>query len=125
MPRLYRLQPIQRTHHAAPAAIEHVRVDHRRADVGMTEQLLHGANVVARFKQVRGERVAQRVWRGELVDACVPHRLAHRTLKRLIAMGFVPRCAIKFGVRPNPSLNADVPHAWAAPTGGPPVSLFR
>ena len=26
---------------------------------------------------------------------------------------------------PNPSLNADVPHAWAAPTGGPPVSLFR
>ena len=23
---------------------------------------------------------------------------------------------------PNLSLNADVPHAWAAPTGGPPVS---
>ena len=23
------------------------------------------------------------------------------------------------------SLNADVPHTWAAPTGGPPVSLFR
>jgi len=28
-------------------------------------------------------------------------------------------------VRPNPSLNTDVPHAWAAPTGGPPVSLLR
>jgi hypothetical protein len=26
---------------------------------------------------------------------------------------------------PNLSLNADVPHAWAAPTGGPPVGLFR
>jgi hypothetical protein len=26
---------------------------------------------------------------------------------------------------PNPSLNADVPRAWAAPTGGPPVSLYR
>ena len=26
---------------------------------------------------------------------------------------------------PNPSLNADVPYAWAAPTGGPPVSWFR
>ena len=26
---------------------------------------------------------------------------------------------------PNPSLNADVPHAWAVPTGGPPVSLVR
>jgi hypothetical protein len=26
-------------------------------------------------------------------------------------------------LRPNPSLNADVPHAWAAPTGGPPVSF--
>ena len=28
-------------------------------------------------------------------------------------------------VRPNLSPNADVPHAWAAPTSGPPVSLFR
>jgi len=26
---------------------------------------------------------------------------------------------------PNLSLNADVPQTWAAPTGGPPVSLFR
>jgi hypothetical protein len=26
---------------------------------------------------------------------------------------------------PNPSLNANVPHARAAPTGGPPVSLVR
>ena len=25
----------------------------------------------------------------------------------------------------NPALNTDVPHAWAASTSGPPVSLFR
>jgi len=26
---------------------------------------------------------------------------------------------------PSPSLNADAPHAWAAPTSGPPVILCR
>jgi len=30
-----------------------------------------------------------------------------------------------FSVRPNPSLNADVPHAGLRPGSGPPVSLFR
>ena len=33
--------------------------------------------------------------------------------------------AIRSCVRPNPSLNADVPHVWAALTSGPPVSLIR
>jgi hypothetical protein len=28
-------------------------------------------------------------------------------------------------LKPNPSLNADVPHAGLRPRGGPPVSLFR
>ena len=32
---------------------------------------------------------------------------------------------VKKRLTPNPSLNADVPHAVAEPTGGPPVRLFR
>ena len=43
-------------------------VNHRRADIGMAEQLLYGANVVAALQQVGGERMAQRVRRGGLLD---------------------------------------------------------
>ena len=46
-------QPIQRTLHPARAALHYVRVDHRRAHIGMAQQLLHRANVIARFEQVR------------------------------------------------------------------------
>jgi hypothetical protein len=36
------------------------------------------------------------------------------------------RCSFVPCVRPNPSLNADAPHAWAhARRSPPPVSLFR
>ena len=38
-------------------------------------------------------------------------------------MGVVMSAAYRWV--PNPALNVDVPHAWAAPAGGPPVSLFR
>jgi hypothetical protein len=48
-------QPVERTPNAEPAAVQHVQVDHRRTDVGMPEQLLHGANVMTVLEQVRRE----------------------------------------------------------------------
>jgi hypothetical protein len=45
--RLRRLQPICRTAHTERAAIQHMRVDHRRADISVAEELLDGADVVA------------------------------------------------------------------------------
>ena len=39
--------------------LEHVRVDLGRRDVGMAEQLLHGAQVGAAVEQMTGEGVAQ------------------------------------------------------------------
>ena len=51
-------RPIQGTDHSASAAVQHVRVDHRRADVGVPEQFLNRPDVITRFEQVRGERVA-------------------------------------------------------------------
>src|SRR5450631_196469 len=80
-----RLKPVQRTDHAPPAAVEHVRVDHGGAYVGVAKQLLHGADVIARFEHVRRKRVPKRVRRGRLVDTGIAHRLAHGALKRLIA----------------------------------------
>ena len=49
---------VERTAHATAAAIEDVRVDHRRLHVGVTEQFLHRADVVARLQEVRCKGVA-------------------------------------------------------------------
>ena len=48
-------EPVDRAAHAERSTIEHVRVDHRRADIRMPEQFLHGSDVVAVLEQVRGE----------------------------------------------------------------------
>jgi hypothetical protein len=48
-------EAVERAPDAAPTAAEHVRVDHRRPDVGVPEHLPHRANVVAGLEQVRGE----------------------------------------------------------------------
>src|SRR5581483_955548 len=45
------------------ALFDHVGVDLRRRDVGMTQELLHGAQVGAALEQVAGEGVAQHVRR--------------------------------------------------------------
>ena len=52
---------VKRTPHAPAPSVQHVRVDHRRADVAVAEQLLDRPEVVAGLKQVRGTRVPERV----------------------------------------------------------------
>src|SRR6185312_4719504 len=46
---------VERTDHAPAAPIEDMRVHHRGGDVAVAEQLLHRANVVTRFEEVRRE----------------------------------------------------------------------
>ena len=41
-----------------------MRVDHRRFDIAMPQQLLDGSNVRATFEQVRGKRMVERMARG-------------------------------------------------------------
>ncbi len=50
---------VERAADGEAAAIEDVGVDHRRADVLMAEQFLDGADIVAVFEEVGGERVAE------------------------------------------------------------------
>jgi hypothetical protein len=76
---------VQRAGHAAAALVQNVGVDHGRADVGVAEQLLHGADVVAAFQQVGGEGMAQGVRRRRLVDARLLRRRLHRALHDLVA----------------------------------------
>ena len=42
------LKEVRRASHAAPASVENVGVDHRGLDVAVPQQLLDGADVVAR-----------------------------------------------------------------------------
>jgi hypothetical protein len=48
---------IQWRANAASALVEDVRVDHRRRDIRVAEQLLHRPNVIAGLQQVRRKRV--------------------------------------------------------------------
>jgi hypothetical protein len=52
---------IEWTAHAEAAAIEDMGIDHRRFDIRVAEQFLHGADVIARFLQARGETVTEGV----------------------------------------------------------------
>jgi len=54
-----RREQVSRGSDGAGAAIQDVRVDHGRRHVTMTEQFLHGPDVVPVLQQVGGERVAQ------------------------------------------------------------------
>ena len=54
-------QAIERADHGAVAAAQHVRRDQRGLDAALTEQRLHGVDVVAVFGQVCRKGVAQGV----------------------------------------------------------------
>src|ERR1044072_6491755 len=55
-------------------------VDHRRGDIAMAEELLHGADVLSALQQMRGERMAQGVTARALRKTSGRHGLFHRTL---------------------------------------------
>jgi hypothetical protein len=43
-------------------------INHGRPDISMAEQLLHGANIIARFKQMGREAMTKRVTAGWLLN---------------------------------------------------------
>jgi hypothetical protein len=57
-----------------------MRVDHRRLKAAVSEKLLNRADVGPVFKQVRGERMTQRVARGALRNPARAHRLTYSSL---------------------------------------------
>ena len=73
---------------ASSTSIEHVGVDHGRADVRVAEQLLDGAEVVARLQQMRREGMPKSVTGRGLRDAGSANRGVERTLQdRLVGCG--------------------------------------
>lgn len=81
---------IQRAFYPSAAPVQHMGVDHRGGHIGVAEQFLHGADVVAAFEQVGGEGVAQRVHRNMAGDAGSLHRIAQRPLQALFVQVMPP-----------------------------------
>jgi hypothetical protein len=77
---------VQWTLHATGAALEHVGVDHGRADVGVAEQFLDGADIVAGFEQVCGEAMTESVATNFLGEPGVDDGCLHTFLEEI----FVP-----------------------------------
>ncbi len=63
----------------ASAAIQDVRVDHRRGAIAMVQQFLDRADVVAAFEKMCGKRAAQRAWCRVLDQSGLARRLLHRS----------------------------------------------
>src|SRR5678815_2465887 len=68
---------IERARHGARAPVQNVRVDHRRRNIGLAEQLLHGAYVMSALEQVSGKGVSQGVAAHVLRDARRPCSLLY------------------------------------------------
>jgi hypothetical protein len=71
---------IERAADGHSTSMEDVGVDHRRPHVLVTEQFLHGTDVVTVLKQMCGERVPEGVAAHRLVDACQFDRFLDRLL---------------------------------------------
>ena len=65
-------------------------VDNGRAHIAMTQQLLHGPDIVTRLEELRGERMPQRVTCRALGDACRADRLSHRPLHDALVQMMAP-----------------------------------
>src|SRR5690606_20261441 len=79
-----RCSAVERTQHATRATIQHMRIDLRRRHILVAEQLLDRANVVARFKQVGSEAVAQGMRRDRLCQAGALRRAFYRALQDIL-----------------------------------------
>src|SRR5438034_11742707 len=74
-------QEIGRAPHPHSRPVQHVRVDHRRAHVAVTEQLLYRADVMPGLEQMRGEAVPPPLTARALGDAARTAPRGRRTLR--------------------------------------------
>lgn len=68
-----RLVPIQRTSHGDPDSVRDVEVDHRGAEILVSEQFLHDPHVVAVPEELGREGMSERVTRRRFRDAGPPN----------------------------------------------------
>ena len=79
---IHRSQRIERTAHTAAADLQHMRVNHGRLHVGMPQQFLHRADVVAGLQHLGCKRVPQGMRRSRQMHLRQMQGTFERTLKR-------------------------------------------
>ena len=71
---------IEWTADPTPTTLEHVRIDHRRGDILVSQEFLHGTAIGPLLQQVRGKAVAQGVATAPLGNPGLADRLFHGLL---------------------------------------------
>lgn len=84
---------LQRALHGPRPKLQNMRIDHRRRQLRVPQQLLHGADVIARLEQMRRERVPQGVTSGRLPDPGRADGPLDRFLQRRLRDMVPPLCA--------------------------------
>jgi hypothetical protein len=79
--RRFGLSSIEGAANGSGSGVENVGVDHRGGDIGVTEQFLYGTDVIAVFKEVGGEGVAEGMARRPFSNACFVQSGFERTLE--------------------------------------------
>jgi len=74
-------EQVGRATDTSPSPIQNMRINHRRADVPMSEQFLDGPDVVPILEQMRRERMPQGVAGNQFGDAGMNGGIANGFLK--------------------------------------------
>ena len=75
---------VQRTSYTLAALIQDVRINHRRTHILMSQQFLHGADIIAIFQKVRGKAVPERMTTSTLYDSGGRYGSLNRGLNRTL-----------------------------------------
>ena len=86
---------VERAADSESAALEHVRVNHRRLQVAVAEQILNGPYVVAALKQVGGEEW-RKVWQETRLGMAASRAARATAFCRLLGLAW---CRAKMPVR--------------------------
>ena len=91
--RLRRVEPVQRTPHRSAAELEHMGVDHRGRHVGVAQQVLDRADVIAVLQQVGCKGMTQGMRGRRLGNAGGHDRALERPLESLVIQMMAPHHA--------------------------------
>lgn len=84
---------IRRAENSAAPAIEHMGVDHGRADIAVAEKLLNGANVVSVFHEMCRERMPKGVAARGFGDSRLEAGVSEGPLQHGLVKVMTPDCA--------------------------------
>ena len=113
--------PIQWTADPRRRFLHHVGINHRRPYVVVSQQLLHGANVLPHFQQVSGERVTERVTGGSLGPFELPNRRGQRPRQSCFVNMVAADAASAWATRQSTGCEQELPAQFVVGIGKLPI----